>query len=175
MNKKSVLTAVRRYRESIFAVALLIFFALVIFFTRDIQLLVVNTTVDARFWPKVIGIAGCVLSVLLLIQSAVESAARRRREGDAPAEEAKPKESFRERFHAPLTLGLMFAYIAGLETFGFVAMTLVYLFLQFLLLSKGEKRSVWKLALITLIFTAAVYLLFRYAFQMMLPTGTLWS
>ena len=67
MNKKSVFAAVRRYRESIFAVALLIFFALVIFFTKDIRLLVVNTTVDARFWPKVIGIAGCALSVLLLI------------------------------------------------------------------------------------------------------------
>ena len=49
MNKKSVFAAVRRYRESIFAVALLIFFALVIFFTKDIRLLVVNTTVDARF------------------------------------------------------------------------------------------------------------------------------
>lgn len=174
MNKKSVFAAVRRYRESIFAVALLIFFALVIFFTKDIRLLVVNTTVDARFWPKVIGIAGCGLSVLLLIQSIVVSAARSRREADAPAEE-KPKAGFRERFHAPLTLGLMFLYIAGLQTFGFVVMTLTYLFLQFLLLSKRGERSIWKLALITLIFTAAVYLLFRYAFQMMLPMGTIWS
>lgn len=175
MSRKSISDALRRYREALFAVVLLVFFAAVILFTRDIQLLVINTTVDARFWPKMIGIAGCILSLLLLIQSAVEAAASRRRAADAPAEAQKPKASFRERFHAPLTLGMMFLYIAGLETFGFVAMTLVYLFLQFLLLSKPGKRSIWKLALITLVFTAAVYLLFRYAFQMMLPMGTIWG
>ena len=56
---------------------------LIIYFTKDIKLLVVNTTVTARFWPTVIGAAGCLLSVLLFIQGVIEGLALKRQEESA--------------------------------------------------------------------------------------------
>ena len=168
---------VRRYRTAIFAAVLLIFFALVIFFTKDIQRLVVNTTVDARFWPKVIGIGGCVLSVMLFIQGVVEGNTLKKREEKGLIEKPSKGEGLfkGDSLRTLLTLVLMFLYIAGLQTFGFIVMTLVYLFLQFMLLSESGNRKILRLAVITVLFTAIVYLLFRNVFQMMLPIGTIWS
>ena len=54
-------------------------------------------------------------------------------------------------------------------------MTVAYLFLQILTLSGKENRKLWKIALIDVAFTLVIYLLFRYAFQMMLPAGKFWS
>ena len=168
---------VRRYRTAIFAAVLLIFFALVIFFTKDIQRLVVNTTVDARFWPKVIGIGGCVLSVMLFVQGVVEGNTLKKREENGLIEKPSKGEGLfkGDSLRTLLTLVLMFLYIAGLQTFGFIVMTLVYLFLQFMLLSESGNRKILRLAVITVLFTAIVYLLFRNVFQMMLPIGTIWS
>lgn len=176
MDRESVSDFIRRYRTSIFAVVMLIFFALVILFTKDIQRLVVNTTVDARFWPKVVGIGGCILSVLLFVQGMIEGRALSNRERAGLAEKpARSKGLFKgDSLRTLLTLLLMAGYIAGLQLFGFIVMTLVYLFLQFLLLSDPKNRRVLRLAVVTVLFTAAVYLLFHYVFQMMLPTGSIW-
>lgn len=175
MNKKSVMELIKIYRECIFSIILFAFFWLVIHFTKDIQLLVINTTVNARFWPTVIGVAGCLLSLLLFIQNLVQRLARRK--GKMEAADAGEDVSIDplQRYHAPITIGLMLLYVAGLESFGFVAMTLLYLFSEFMLLSKREERNVRKLLLVTILFTAFIYILFRYAFQMMLPVGSIWG
>ena len=177
MDKSTLGDLARRFRGAIFAACMLILFALVIYFTRDIRLLVVNTTVDARFWPKIIGWAGCVLSLLLFFQSVVEGVAQGKKERSHLAEKPPRGEGlFRgNNLRTLMTLALMFLYILGLQPLGFVAMTLIYLFCQFLVLSDKKTRSVKKLALVTAAFTAVVYLLFRYVFQMMLPTGTWWA
>lgn len=177
MDRNSRSDFARRYRTAIFALVMLVFFALVIYFTKDIQRLVVNTTVDARFWPRVIGIGGCVLSALLFVQGVVEGRALQIREESGQVERPPKGEGLLrgDNLRTLLSLALMFLYIAGLQTFGFVLMTLVYLFLQFLLLADPKNRRVLRLAVITVLFTAGVYLLFRYAFQMMLPVGSIWA
>lgn len=177
MEKSSVYDFFRRFKTAVFALVLLIFFGLIIYFTQDIKLLVVNTTVTARFWPTVIGVAGCLLSALLFIQGLVEGVALKRKEERGEVEKPPRGERFFEGANrrSLITLALMFLYILGLEYFGFLAMTLVYLFLQILTLSDRENRSMGKLALITVAFTAVIYLVFRYGFQMMLPEGRIWS
>ena len=177
MNKSTLSDLVRRFRGAIFAFCMLILFALVIYFTRDIRLLVVNTTVDARFWPKIIGWAGCILSALLFLQSVVEGVAQGKKERAGLAEKPSRSEGLLKgnNLRTLTTLALMFLYIWGLEPLGFVVMTLIYLFCQFLVLLDKKTRSFKRLALVTAVFTAVVYLLFRYVFQMMLPTGTWWA
>ena len=69
MKNQSFSDFMRRFGSAVFAVVLFICFALIIYLTKDIKLLVVNTTVNARFWPIIIGIGGCALSVIMLIQS----------------------------------------------------------------------------------------------------------
>ena len=167
---------IRRFREAIFAVVIGIVFVLVLYFTKDIKLLVVNTTVDARFWPKVCAIVGIVLSAVLFVQSVIEGITMGKKEeaGLAAPPEAVPL--FAGEHIRPLaTLALMTLYIAGLEKFGFIVMTFLYLLFQFLLLSDRQNRSLLRLALIDAVFTATVYLLFRYVFQMILPAGTFWG
>ena len=143
-----------------------LFFLLVIIFAKDIRLLVVNTTVDARFWPRIIGIGGCALSILLFVQSLLEE---RKRDGgvDVKEEEMDPD----DKTMSIKTLLLMFLYILGLEYLGFVIMTLLYLFLQILVLTERDKWNYKKFLVIDLVFTFAVFVIFRYGFKMMLPTG----
>ncbi len=77
--------------------------------------------------------------------------------------------------HATATLGLIFLYVLGLQYLGFFVMTLLYLFFQFYVLTDRETRDIKRLAVITVLFTPLTYAVFRYVFQMMLPTGTLWT
>ena len=71
------------------------------------------------------------------------------------------------------TLGLIFLYILGLSYLGFFLMTGLYLFFQFLVLSEPGNRDPKRLALISAAFTIGVYLVFHYAFSMVLPQGSL--
>ena len=154
------------HKGSLFALVMFLFFLLVIIFAKDIRLLVVNTTVDARFWPRIIGIGGCALSILLFVQSLLEE---RKRDGgvDVKEEEMDPDDKTR----SIKTLLLMFLYILGLEYLGFVIMTLLYLFLQILVLTERNEWNYKKFLVIDLVFTFAVFVIFRYGFKMMLPTG----
>ena len=154
------------HKGSLFALVMFLFFLLVIIFAKDIRLLVVNTTVDARFWPRIIGIGGCALSILLFVQSLLEE---RKRDGgvDVKEEEMDPDDKTR----SIKTLLLMFLYILGLEYLGFVIMTLLYLFLQILVLTERDEWNYKKFLVIDLVFTFAVFVIFRYGFKMMLPTG----
>ncbi|WP_296230669.1 tripartite tricarboxylate transporter TctB family protein [uncultured Pseudomonas sp.] len=73
-----------------------------------------------------------------------------------------------------LTLGLMLGYIALLGSIGFPIMTVVYLYLQFLILTPvSQKPKHLTYLLISVISSAVIFLLFREAFDLMLPAGLL--
>lgn len=73
-----------------------------------------------------------------------------------------------------LTLGLILGYIALLGPVGFPLMTVVYLYLQFLVLTPvRQKANHLVYLLIAVSCSAVVYLLFREAFDLMLPAGLL--
>lgn len=86
---------------------------------------------------------------------------------EAPASVVEPKTVL-------LTLGLILGYIALLGPVGFPLMTVVYLYLQFLVLTPVKQKANHLLyLLIAVICSAVVYLLFREAFDLMLPAGLL--
>lgn len=95
--------------------------------------------------------------------------------GDLPAnsaEEAPP--SVVEPKTVLLTLGLILGYIALLGPVGFPLMTVVYLYLQFLLLTPvKQKANHLAYLLIAVVCSAVIFLLFREAFDLMLPAGLL--
>ncbi|MCI8211435.1 hypothetical protein AUC61_18050 [Pseudomonas sp. S25] len=70
------------------------------------------------------------------------------------------------------TLALIVGYIALMNPVGFPIMTVVYLYLQFIVLTPHDQkvRHV-TYALIALATSAVIYLLFREAFDLMLPAG----
>lgn len=70
------------------------------------------------------------------------------------------------------TVALIVGYVALLNTVGFVIMSVIYLFVQFIVLTpSGRKPSYVSYAVIAVVTTAVVYALFRYAFDLVLPVG----
>lgn len=73
-----------------------------------------------------------------------------------------------------LTLGLILGYMALLGPVGFPIMTVVYLYLQFLVLTPvRQKANHVAYLLIAVTCSALIFLLFREAFDLMLPAGLL--
>ena len=119
------------------------------------------------FMPKVIAALTFVLALVLTIQSAK---GLKSKEID-PA--SVPKSDYK-RVISSIILVLIYVFV--MRPVGFIITTLVFLPLQMLILSPDDKRGVKNivvLLVIDVIFTIAVYLLFRYAFMIMLPRGPL--
>ena len=72
------------------------------------------------------------------------------------------------------TLGLILAYMALLGPVGFPIMTALYLYLQFIVLTPvNQNVRHLTYALIAVISSAVIFLLFREAFDLLLPAGLL--
>ena len=70
------------------------------------------------------------------------------------------------------TLALIVAYIALMNPVGFPIMTVAYLYLQFIVLTPADHKVRHVTYMVVAVLTSAViYLLFRQAFDLMLPAG----
>lgn len=70
------------------------------------------------------------------------------------------------------TLALIVAYIALMNPVGFPIVTVVYLYLQFIVLTPADHKVKHVTYVVVAVLTSAViYLLFRQAFDLMLPAG----
>lgn len=86
---------------------------------------------------------------------------------EAPADVIEPKTVL-------LTLGLILGYMALLGPVGFPIMTVIYLYLQFLVLTPVTQKPRHVVYLLTAaICSAVIFLLFREAFDLLLPAGLL--
>jgi hypothetical protein len=166
----------RRYRDLIFGSVLLIFFIWVIADVQSLQLLV-KARINAKFWPTLVGMTGSVLSVLLMLQGFSQGRKRAELErSGAVAAPAAPEKWFRGgNLRSNLTIVLIILYMAALGPAGWSVSTFLYLSVQFYVLVDPGRRNVPRILAIAFLFTAVVYILFRYAFMLILPTGTLWN
>lgn len=69
------------------------------------------------------------------------------------------------------TIALMFCYMMALEPVGFILSSMVYLFLQIMLMSNQDNRKPVLFAAISIVLPIAVYALFNYVIKMPLPKG----
>lgn len=121
------------------------------------------------FMPTVIGVLILVLSVILLISTIRSFKAKA-----AELEGVEPEKYDYPRVIISFLLVLVYAFV--LKNVGFIICTLVYLPIQMFVLSPEDKRSKKDIILylvIDVIFTIAVYFLFRYGFKILLPAGIL--
>ena len=132
-----------------------------------------HSGVDAAFVPFLLSAMLCLLGALQLVTSLTAAQAEPASPAVPSADEETPvsKPDLKTTFK---TLALIVGYIALLKPVGFPIMTVIYLYLQFLVLSPiGHKINHIAYALIALISSATIYLLFREAFDLMLPSGLL--
>ncbi|HSX70865.1 MAG TPA: tripartite tricarboxylate transporter TctB family protein [Pseudomonas sp.] len=136
--------------------------------------------VDAATLPVLLGGFLTLLGVMQLFSaftSAASAAPQAAQTPATPQQEAPTPETAPpvvEPRTVLLTLGLILGYMALLGTVGFPIMTVVYLYLQFLvLIPAGHKARHIAYLLIAVSCSAAIFLLFREAFDLMLPAGPL--
>ena len=117
--------------------------------------------VGSAFFPKVVAVAITGVSVIRLIMTLREPAGER-------------KKSNSDLKGGWLTIVLIAAYVMAFQPVGFIISTMVYLFLQILVLVPKEKRS-WPLTIIiSVVAPLAIYGLFTYLISSPLPKG-LWG
>lgn len=119
------------------------------------------------FMPMVIGVITFVLAALLLLLSL-----KNFKINVQAIDAASIPECDYKRVLASIILVLIYVFM--LQTVGFILCTLVFLLLQMLVLSPEDqrgKKDMMKLAVIDVIFTLAVFFLFRYGFKIVLPAG----
>ena len=126
--------------------------------------------IDAAFVPSLLSAMLCLLGFLQLLS--VRGLSKAVAEGEVEVEGETPASS--DIKTVVKTLALIVGYIALLNPVGFPIMTAIYLYLQFIVLTPLDHRvNHLVYALIALVTSAITYLLFREAFDLMLPSGLL--
>lgn len=126
--------------------------------------------IDAAFVPSLLSVMLCLLGFLQLLS--VRGLSTAVAEGESEVEGQAPASS--DIKTVVKTLALIVGYIALLNPVGFPIMTAIYLYLQFIVLTPLDHRvNHLTYALIALVTSAITYLLFREAFDLMLPSGLL--
>ncbi len=139
------------------SVLFLAFSIVMIIFAKDIKPMMEND-LGSGFFPMVVGIAMCGLSVLRLVLALREK-------------EKESKKSNDDLMGGLGTLILIGAYCIAFNPVGFIISTIVYLFLQILLLTPKAKRNWLVISIISLVTPFAFYALFVYLINTPLPRG----
>ena len=127
--------------------------------------------IDAAFVPSLLSALLCLLGVLQLLSVRSCSQAVAEYHPDAEADTPQGGSDIKT---VVKTLALIVGYIALLNPIGFPIMTVIYLYLQFIVLTPLDHRvNHLVYALIAVVTSAITYLLFREAFDLMLPSGLL--
>lgn len=120
--------------------------------------------IDASFVPYVLGVLCSLLGVLQLTVAVRNKVAAAKNDGASKADYGTLWK----------TLALIVTYVALLSWVGFPIMTTVYLIAQFYVLTPADQKPGWVMYAVIAVVTAAfVFLLFRHAFDLMLPLGWL--
>lgn len=123
--------------------------------------------IDASTVPYVLSAGLCLLGILQLVHGCKVKPPL----ADATSEEDADALDYPTVIK---TLGLIGIYMALLEMVGFVIMTVLYLYAQFIVLTPREQKvNHPAYAVIALVSSALIYATFRQGFDLMLPTGLL--
>ena len=121
--------------------------------------------IDASTVPYVLSAGLCLLGILQLVQGY-----------KAKPDAADSDEQTNGIDYATVlkTLGLVAAYMALLQPVGFLITTVLYLYLQFIVLTPLEQKvNHLSYMVIALLSSVLIYATFRMGFDLMLPTGLL--
>lgn len=124
---------------------------------------------SAQIVPELLGILLAILSVILIVK-----AVRGLREKNDDVGEKKTDRG--DLAAVVLTFAIIVAYTLLLSSgLGFCLSTMIYLFLQMLILSPKDKRNYLMFAIVAVVFTMLVFIAFRVGLQQLLPRGPIES
>ncbi len=158
--------------EDVFSGAFLLVVSVIMFITSFSFEALTTSLVGPAFMPQIIAIVMAIFSVIITVSGFKKSKSATEQIND-PEELEEELIVTEKKSYKPvlISLALMIGYVALLSYVGFLIMTVVYIFLQMLLLSHVTHRKIWLFLLISIVTSATIYYLFRNVFYVMLPTG----
>ena len=131
---------------------------------------------SAKIVPILLGVLLAVLSVICIIEGILKLKKYGTTIVSKEAKQAHDKEAALDSFAVIATFALMLLYAIGLSRLGFCLSTMLYLFLQISLLApkaKHSKKSFLIYAIVAVVFTMAIFFIFRFGLSMLLPRGVI--
>ena len=156
----------KKYRDVGFGVAALLFSVFYLINAAQIKTRpkLTPSYASARIMPILLGVLLAVLSVMCIVQGL-------RKLKTAAKEEPQTQSGKGDLMAVLLTLVVIIGYVLIMPTLGFILSTVLYLFLQMLVLAPAEKRNYVLFAIVAVVFTAIVFVAFRVGLQQLLPRG----
>ena len=156
-----------RYKELIGGVLFLVLAIAYYFASLSIRIVAsVSATVSAQTVPHILAMLIGILSIIQIVRGVKAARDYQEKEGVEPP--------FTKR--VCLTILVIILYIASMNALGFLISTAMYLFLQILILMPPHKiirKNIIFSAVLSCIFSLAVYVIFVYGLTLMLPEGIL--
>ena len=156
----------RKCRDLIMGAVMLALSVFYLIFTQQIKTRPKLTPpyAGARVIPNLLGVILAVLSVILIVQGW--------RKLKAP-QEAEEKEA--DVLAVAETFAVIIGYTVLLQPAGFILSTVIYLFAQMMVLAPTDKRNPVLFIIVSVAFTAFVFVAFRIGLQQLLPRGIIES
>ena len=156
----------RKCRDLIMGAVMLALSAFYLIFTQQIKTRPKLTPpyAGARVIPNLLGIILAVLSVILIVQGW--------RKLKAPQE---AEEKGADVLAVAETFAVIIGYTVLLQPAGFILSTVIYLFAQMMVLAPADKRNPVLFIIVSVTFTAFVFVAFRIGLQQLLPRGIIES
>lgn len=126
-----------------------------------------NSNIDAAFLPR-------IAAGLLLVLGLVTILSGRRMSTEEVSELTVEQQQAPSGLPYVLaSIGLLLLYVALLDDVGFVICSIVYVFVQVILLTKQETKRWIVFSVVSLVVPVVIYLLFVNVFEVMVPAGLL--
>ena len=163
----------KKFKDLILGVVMLLFSGFYLYFAQQIKTRpkLTPSYASAQIVPVLLGTLLAVLSVIMIVQSVLKL----RKAGAVSSHEDTPASDKSGMISVALTFAVMIIYTLVLPVLGFCLSTFVYLLLQILILAPKEKRNIKLFVLISVVFTAVVFVVFRIGLQQLLPRGIIES
>ena len=161
----------KKCRDLILGIVMLMFSGFYLFNARQIKTRpkLTPSYASAQIMPTLLGVLLAILSVVCIVQGV-----RNLKAADG-AEETVKKKDKGDIMAVVFTFAVIIGYILVMPTLGFILSTVLYLFLQMIILSPPAKRNYLLFAIIAVVFTALVFVAFRIGLQQLLPRGIIES
>ncbi|MDR1827127.1 MAG: tripartite tricarboxylate transporter TctB family protein [Methylobacteriaceae bacterium] len=157
------MVVINRYKDIIACIALLLLSAAVYYNTGFIRVFEPNSAsyINGQFFPYLLSGALCLAALIQLFNSIREL-------HRSPAD----KDSVISRgalIRIVATLVILAIYTALLSTFGFLIMSMLYVFVQVIVLSPKGRLNLPVAAVLAVVSSGAIYFLFTQVLTMVLP------
>lgn len=161
----------KKCKDLILGIVMLLFSGFYLIYAQQIKTRpkLTPSYASAKIMPTLLGILLAILSVFCIIQGIRSMKAPDEKEGNAK------KLAKGDVMAVVFTFAVIIGYILIMPLLGFILSTIIYLFLQMLILSPAEKRNYVLFAIVAVVFTAIVFVAFRIGLQQLLPRGVIES